>query len=1510
MKLIKRSFSVVLILCLVLSFFSGMAPFAAQATQPEADVNSDALTMESTNSFGSLLTEDIMAQNDDQGSDTNGYNVIGLTVENGIATVEYCALEEAIVVVSLYTEDGLQLLISGKAVVQPENTEVTIRLEGQIPQYFMASAYLLDTYDYSPLCTAYDTPMYTKAMQDLLDSTIYDYDADKVLNLDSSTDTNFAVYTDETKILDYQEGVNTVVSADDDNATYIIENADSHITGLQTGDILAYTYGENQILIVKVASLSMDGTTATISGSKVEMEEVFSYVKIETTGGTEDLSVHENTGDDGVTYLGLIKDNDEANPHTNTKGQFDIEASLGFELNKDFGNMELSGSLMLNTTVHFDYYITLRYQFIKFKTEFEIQLSAEFTAKGNIPVLKLPKFDICPIPGVFIGFEPKLQFTITGKVALTLKVNTTIGFSYEKGKKTKNLCTSPKVVFTPDLTGTVFFGLDMAPTISIMSGVIAKASLSAMTGIELKASLESQDISITGPSNDQESVHSCEKCLSIELYWKTEVKLDLQFLYFIKSNWKLSDKRLPIGISYYSFDHSKFGWGSCPYKDYRITIQVIDSQGNKISGTNVYAKAKESKDVRFLGTTNENGVITDYLIPGNYILTATVNDTILNYETAIGCACKIVLQEDGEHDLFVSNGIDHDSLLDGGPIIASGECGDKGSNVKWALYKSGILKIYGNGNMQDYDEFSQAPWKDYDGTHIAISRMIISYGVKRVGDYAFPDSCFLENLSIANSVTSIGKYAFANTNLRTVTIPDSVKSIDDCAFSMCNYLDDIIVSPYNPYFCTDDGGTLYNKDKTILIQTTNDSFPSNGYTIPNTVTTIGAGAFAGRGFERISIPDSVTVIKDHAFSEGVSIESIRIPSKVISIGDYAFSGCIFEDPVIPDTTTYIGNYAFAGSDLSTIFIGSNVKKIGSGAFFNCKNLTKISVSPDNPNYCNDEYGVLYDKNMTVIIRVPCSPLKYENFESIPYTIPHSVTNIEKYAFNQVNLESITIPDSIISIGDYAFYNSNVQNVFLPNSVSSIGDYAFYKNTYLENITIPNSITSIGDYAFYECIYLNDITIPDSVITIGDYAFYGLGFHAQSVTIGNNVTEIGDYAFSKSEIDKLIIGNSVILIGAGAFDGCHYLTSVTIPDSVKSIGNSAFRDCHELTYVKIGNGVSSINDGAFYNCYNLKDVVIGRNVSVIGLDAFYLCYNITDIYYNNNESQWNIMQIDEGSKEYLSYANIHYNSTGSEIQNREINNSFPQSTTMVQNNHLIATSIKDYRGIYHGEYGTEELDNYTLKTAFFTDLVPGEHYVLLALVNTKCEDPLSADNLLYIRQDTAAEDGTLSFSYVQRVPTEISYVMVCGASNQNLQDAEILFPEMIASKESQVVNPTVTYNGKILNEGTDYVITGSVDYTKEGQYTCYIRGIRNYTGLVTCQYQVSHNPDLYVTGDLTGDKLVDNRDVEYLLWHTLFPTEYTLNQDADLNQDGNVDNRDVEYLLWHTLFPADYPLIIQ
>ena len=137
---IKRIFALLLALCLLL----GSVPLSAQAENtPETTVDTGDIRVEGTNGFGTLLSDEIASYQSETAHDGNpgGYTVTGLEIVGNQATVTYDSLEEAQLVVALYTEDGVQLLTSATAIVSPEETEVVVVFEGEMPQYFMASAY-------------------------------------------------------------------------------------------------------------------------------------------------------------------------------------------------------------------------------------------------------------------------------------------------------------------------------------------------------------------------------------------------------------------------------------------------------------------------------------------------------------------------------------------------------------------------------------------------------------------------------------------------------------------------------------------------------------------------------------------------------------------------------------------------------------------------------------------------------------------------------------------------------------------------------------------------------------------------------------------------------------------------------------------------------------------------------------------------------------------------------------------------------------------------------------------------------------------------------------------------------------------------------------------------------------------------------------------------------------------------------------------------------------------------
>ena len=212
--------------------------------------------------------------------------------------------------------------------------------------------------------------------------------------------------------------------------------------------------------------------------------------------------------------------------------------------------------------------------------------------------------------------------------------------------------------------------------------------------------------------------------------------------------------------------------------------------------------------------------------------------------------------------------------------------------------------------------------------------------------------------------------------------------------------------------------------------------------------------------------------------------------------------------IFPNTIEkiYTGDIRGANSNyngmLETVVLSNKLKLIENYAFYNCENLTNI-------------------------------------------TIPSSVTSIGDFAFGGCDsLTSIKIPDSVTSIGNMAFYYcTGLTSIVIPSNVTNIGNDAFWRCSGLTSITIPSSITSIGDGVFRECSGLTSITIPSSITSIGDGAFWDC-----------------------SKLTNIIIPSSVNNIEGRAFRECSRLTSITIPASVTNIGYYAFYDCDNLTTV--------------------------------------------------------------------------------------------------------------------------------------------------------------------------------------------------------------------------------------------------------------------------------------------------------------------------------------------------------
>ncbi len=453
------------------------------------------------------------------------------------------------------------------------------------------------------------------------------------------------------------------------------------------------------------------------------------------------------------------------------------------------------------------------------------------------------------------------------------------------------------------------------------------------------------------------------------------------------------------------------------------------------------------------------------------------------------------------------------------------------------------------------------------------------------GDITIPDTV---NGATADEV--YGYTFFNNSKLSNVHLPDTIKKIDDYAFSMC---------------------------------TANINIPAN-------LSEIGDYAFEFSGITNAEIPEGTKTIGNKAFQFCDKLTSVSLPGSLEYIPSCIFVNCDkLKDVTIMPGPKYIEDNAFAGcSSIETLAIPEGVTKIDYSAFQSCKMLRTLYL----PDSLEELYpNVLSDISCVVCVNEDSFGHKYAVENEIPYYINDGAApeiyvsdGMDYYIMDgeavlmsciEEKTETATVlsvvnEKPVTSINQCAFCGCKIKSVALPNTIKRIGRSAFAQCYNLTDIDLSDiSVTRISDRAFSNCGKLNNIVFPDNLVSIGSGVFDGCKA-LESVTIPESVTSFGEAAFYWcSSLKSINLPVGIETLPDSVFLGCSALETLDIPDSVRSIGKSAFYACDSLDNIVLPEKLESIAPYTFAHCRSLRSIVIPRGIKYIPENLFDDCTSL-------------------------------------------------------------------------------------------------------------------------------------------------------------------------------------------------------------------------------------------------------------------------------------------------------------
>lgn len=423
---------------------------------------------------------------------------------------------------------------------------------------------------------------------------------------------------------------------------------------------------------------------------------------------------------------------------------------------------------------------------------------------------------------------------------------------------------------------------------------------------------------------------------------------------------------------------------------------------------------------------------------------------------------------------------------------------------------------------------------------------------------AFEYAAEIKTITLPETLTAIGDFAFAHTSVSSFVIPGSVNEIGRAILAGCTKLKTLTI----PYV----GKTISAEGEEAKL---GYFFGTSSYNGTEAVTQNGTTYYIPTALVKVVVTKAVK-IGDFAFYGMKNLTEIVLPDTVETIGTSAFVSCSKLERMTLNNVTVIGSSAFQGcTSLKAVTFGNKLKTIGAAAFASTKLQTVDLPSTVAEIGANAFNGI--SNLRTIIIRTTGTVLTYNT---------SMFTGCSAYA-------KVFVPDELLSsykskwsqLGSDKFYGlSIVKNNGMAISGTTLVQY-FGTN---ESVTIPSNVATILPYAFYGNAFVRSVVIPGSVETVSTYAFAGCSA-LETVRMNIGVRKIDASAFAGCEkLTTVIFPATLTSIGSNAFDGCTGITELTLPGKLGTIGSYAFKNV-QITTIVVPKSVTSIGAGAFQGC---------------------------------------------------------------------------------------------------------------------------------------------------------------------------------------------------------------------------------------------------------------------------------------------------------------------------------------